>query len=146
MKSSEIYSSIDAPIKVWEKVHKSGDLSHLYVKPKKVTKKDVPKLQAAWEKIYDEYLSEFGLTETFADIMELKRQIALANLRVILTGDRIYVTEAKIKEIELAELERVAHSGSIMDAKKAIEMQYKFQLNMNTTSIREFYSYLKDIK
>ena len=141
----QIYDSLDAPVYVWEKVHKTLDLTYLLVKRKKVDEKLAKKLNLAWEKMYDEYLQEFGFSEAFLALKKKEMEIALIQCSLILTNDRSFETEIEIAEDELNALKNNLGASDFMDAKKAIEKNMKFQINMNTTSIREFYSYLNDL-
>ncbi len=141
-----MYDSLDMPAYYWVKVHDSADLSYLLIKRKKPTKTILEKLQKVWEKIYNEYLQEFGFSEAFVEIQEKKIQIAQFKIALVLTGDRINETEIELAEQELLELEKGMGKSNFMQAKMAIEKHFKFQINMMTTTAREFNAYLKDLK
>jgi hypothetical protein len=140
------YDSLDAPVFVWQKIHEDQDLSWLLIKKQKVTKAIMLKLQKAWDKIYDQFIKEFGLSESFLEILKKEAEIAKLKLKLVLTGDRINITWINIKEEELHEMKKGIGKAGFLDSKKAIEYKFKFQINVRTTSIKEFYSYLKDIK
>lgn len=145
----EFYDSLDAPVYVWEKVHESSDLSWLLVKRDagiKITKQLLSVLQDALEKIYNEYISEFGLSEEFVSIKQKQISIALKKCELIITGDRSLKTFIAVEELELQEMKKEIGKSSFMESKIAIENKFKFQLNMHTTTIREFHSYLKHLK
>lgn len=144
-KFPEVYDSIDAPIFVWYKVHDSSDLSWLLVKRKKVNKSLLKILEKAWEKIYNEYVSEFGFSENFRSLKEKELEIAKLQLDLILTNDRTLKIFIKQAQLELVDMQGGGNS-SFMESKIAIESHFKFQVNMMQTSIREFYSYLKHLK
>ena len=142
----EYYNTLDAPIYVWEKVHETNDPTWLLVKRNQVSNKIIELLKKAWEKIYDEYIKEFGLTESFLDIKRKEIEVAQLKLELILTGDRVLETFIEIAEEELAEMNKGNGKSNFMESKIAIENRFKFQINMHSTSIREFYSYLKHLK
>lgn len=145
----DIYDSLDAPVYVWEKVHATSDLSWLFVKRDagiKITKQFVAVLEKAWEKIYEEYISEFGLSEEFITIKQKQIGIALMKCELILTGDRTLETFIEIEEYELGLMQKEIGKSNFMESKIAIENKFKFQVNMRTTTIREFHSYLKHLK
>lgn len=142
----EHYDSLDAPVYIWSKVHETNDLSWLLIKRKKLNEKMRSLLEKVWEKIYDEYLSEFGFSEAFVSIKEKELQIVKMKLELILSGDRTLLTFIEIEEQDLAEMKKGISKASFMTSKIAIESKFKFQLNMMTTSIREFYSYIKHLK
>lgn len=145
MAKIEIYDSLDAPVSVWEKIHKTGDLSNLLVKPKKVDDKLQVRLDAAWEKMYNEYLEEFGFSESFKSLKSKEIEIALLKCKLIQTEDRGFETEIEIAELELEDLRMGISESDFKEAKIAIEKNLKFQINMSTTSIRDFYSYINDL-
>lgn len=141
----EIYDSIDAPVSVWEKVHNTGDLSNLLVKKTQVDDKLQIKLNNAWEKMYNEYLEVFGFSESFKGLKNKEIEIALLKCRLVQTGDRSFETEIEIAEIELEDLRKGISGSDFREAKIAIEKNMGFQINMNTTSIRDFYGYINDL-
>lgn len=142
----EHYSDLDAPVYVWNKVHETGDLSWLLVKRSKVSDAIRTSLLAVWERIYDEFMQEFGLSESFVQIKQKELEVARLKLKLILTGDRTQETFVEIAQIELDEMKKGMTKADFMGSKIAIENKFKFQINVHTTSIREFYSYLKNIK
>jgi hypothetical protein len=142
----EVYDSLDAPVFYWIKVHESGDLSWLLVKRKKLNKSLLKILVSAWENVYDQFLKEFGFSDGFEAILRKKIEIALMKCELIMTGDRSLETFIEIALEELKDLQVTMGKGNCMEAKIAIERHFKFQINLMTTSIREFYSYLNHIK
>lgn len=146
MAKVDIYDSLDAPVSVWEKIHKTGDLSHLLVKKREVTESIQKKLEDAWEKMYNEYLDEFGFSDSFKSLKSKEIEIALLKCRLIQTEDRSYETEIEIAELDLLDLQKGISDADFKEAKIVIEKNMGFQINMNTTSIRDFYTYLNDLK
>lgn len=146
LKLPEAYDSLDAPVFVWQKVHETSDVSWLLIKRKKLNAKLRSALQKIWEKIYDEYLAEFGFSEEFINIKDKELEIAKLQLQMILTGDRTKLAFIEIARIELDEMKKEIGKANFMTSKIAIENKFKFQINMMTTSIREFYSYIKNLK
>lgn len=140
----EAYDSLDAPVYVWEKVHSTSDLSYLLVKRKKIGEKILLYLKQCWEKLYDEYIAEFGFGDQFKRLIEKKKEIAEFRLLLIITKDRIYQTEIEIAEIELAEMEKFTGKSNFTQTKIAIEDRIKYQLGRDTT-IREFYTRLSQL-
>lgn len=140
------YDSLDAPVMIWERVHRTGDLSHLLLVKRRLTTRLTEQLQKVWENIYNEYLSEFGFSDDFISIKQKEVEIAMLKLQFIMDGDRSHDTFIEIAEIELNDLKEGSGKSDFMQTKIAIERTYKFQINMAKTSIREFYSYLKHLK
>ncbi len=142
----EHYDSLDAPIFVWNKVHETSDLSWLLVSRQPIVKPVRDILEKAWEKIYDEYLKEFGFSDQFLVIKEKEIEVAQLKLEYILTGNRTLLTWIAIGEDELTAMKGDVGRGDFMQSQIAIENKFKFQINEMTTSIRKFYSYLKQLK
>lgn len=140
------YDNLDAPIYIWEKIHFTNDLSWLLIKREKVNAQMLAALEKIWENIYDQYLAEFGFSETFIEIKKKEIEIAKLKLDLIITGDRINKTFIKVAENELDEMKKEIGKSDFMATKINIETRLKFQVNMMTTSIREFYSYIKHLK
>jgi CRISPR/Cas system-associated protein Cas5 (RAMP superfamily) len=146
MAKVEIYDSLDAPVIVWEKVHKTGDLSNLLISKTKINDNLQVKLEAAWEKMYNEYLEEFGFSDSFKSLKNKEIEIALLKCKLIQSEDRSFETEIEIAELELLDIKSEITESDFKEAKIAIEKNLKFQINMSTTSIREFYAYINDLK
>lgn len=145
-KEKLICSSIDDPVFYWMKIHDSGDLSWLLEKRKKAGKTLAEYLNKVWDKLYDEFLTEFGISESYESLLRKKIEIAQLQCEMAMTGDRSLLNFIGLAKRELADLEQPMGKSGSMQAKMAIEKHYGFQVNMKTTSIREFYSYLLEIK
>lgn len=145
MAKVEMYDNLDAPIIVWEKVNRTGDLSQLLIKKVKVDEKIERQLMDAWEKISNEFVDEFGFSDTFLAMKKKEIEIALLQCKLVETDDRSIETDIEIAEIELESIRKEISGTHFRDAKIAIEKTMKFQINMNTTSIRDFYQYLKEL-
>lgn len=145
MPKVELYDSLDAPVYVWDKIHSGGDMSCLIVNKKKVKSVPITHLQEAFDRMYNEYIEEFGFGESFKSIKMKEIEIARLKCRLIQTDDRAYETEIEIAELELDELKKELAGSKLSEIKIGIEKKMGFQLNMMTTSIREFYMYLKAV-
>lgn len=147
----EHYSSIDhLPILSWEKIHKTGgDISHLLVKPRKISNSQKNKLVKVWQNICDQYIDEFGLSEHLKSIADLQGKIGRLKIKKISTGDTSLENIIRVEEIKIEALnQRIKESSyDIYKAKQMIEKHIGggFRLAMVNTTVREFYSYLKDI-
>ncbi len=141
----KVYDSLDAPAYIWDRVHSTSDLSWLMVKKKNVSRGIRSRLEKAWEKIYEEYIKEFGFSENLLSIKEKETEIALLKCELILTDNRTLKIFIKAAEEELQDLRGGIDKSNFMESKIAIESKFKFQINTMQTSIREFYSYLKHL-
>jgi hypothetical protein len=138
-KTAKYYDSIDnCPIGIFQKVLSGGDSSMLCYegKPNKV------KQHNAWELIFNEYVKEFGLPEQYTRYLAM--MVRVINLYDIAYNQnkRSNITKAKILELKAnLELNNDAKiSFSVTLAQVSKEMGFK--LDQNTTTVREFYSYV----
>jgi len=147
-KLPEHWENIDAPVFIWMKIHETNDLSWLLKEKKKINEAETKKLSEIWEKIYDEFISTFGFSDSFQAIIKKRIYIAHRKLKMIIENDRTYLPFINKAKDELAELmKRVGNNkGDFMKTKVAIESKLKFQIDLHKTSIREYYSYLQSLK
>lgn len=146
MAKIEIYDNLDAPVHVWERVLTTDDYSYLLVKRKKPDDKLQVKLDAAWLKMYSEFIDEFGFSEQFIERLKKEVEIAILNCELVKTDDRGFETEIEIAQIELDGMNIEKTRSNFIELKIAIEKSLGFQLNMRETTIREFYGYLNELK
>lgn len=143
----DYYSGIDdMPAYNWFMVHETGDLGFVFQQYQKVNESTRPKLSEIWDGVYESYIRVFGFTESFLRIQALKRKISILKCELAITGDRFNNTLIRSTEYELSQLQLMVKSGDYMEAKKAIDKSVRFQIDLKKTSVREFYSYLKDIQ
>lgn len=143
------YKSIDEmPIYNWNKIHETGDLRYMLHEKKTIEPYEFRFLLKRWKKIYEEYVSRFGLSEDFLSILELEKNIALLKIEKAERGDENMQTFIEIDEIKLqkkrAELSGV--QSDFYDIKAAIESNLGFHIDPKKCTVVEFYSYLKNIK
>lgn len=139
------HDSLDMPVFIWDKVHTTGDLSHLLIKKVKITAKIRSLLEKTWGNIYDLFIKEFGFNESFLEIKQKEIELAILQNRLIIEKDRILETWIDIAKEELRELQKANTKSNFMESKMAIESKFKFQINMQSTSVKEFYYYLKKV-
>jgi len=61
------------PIYNWWKINSTGDLSFVLVKQKKLNATQKKVLDKYWKMIFDDYISIFGFSEDFIEIIEQKK-------------------------------------------------------------------------
>jgi len=71
----------------------AGELKYARTEGKGTSRQD----KMAWERIYDSYLKEYGLTGLHKKAMMLMKEIALIRLEYVITQDRRKLTDAEIK-------------------------------------------------
>jgi VIT1/CCC1 family predicted Fe2+/Mn2+ transporter len=96
----------------------------------------------AFEDIQRQLVDRFGISENFAEILELRREICELQCEVAITENRFQNTFIRIKEQELEQL--LAIKGSTNEELKTIiEKWLGFKLNLQQISVVEWFTYLK---
>lgn len=145
--SGKYYEGIDyLPIFNWWKIHETGETEYLLYEKKKANKIQKVVLARLWEKIYDEYIVRFGLSEEFADILKKQKEIARLIVERITTGDKSILTLIKIAELELEMIEKRIAKGDFNMMKGYMEQGLGFSIDTRKTTVAEFYSYIKVLK
>lgn len=141
------FTSIDElPIIKWEKIHDTGNVQHLLVKARAISEEEKTELMKVWNLIYEEYLKVFGFSDQFISIMQIKVRIAKITLKKIVTQDESLVNFIADEERKMKLLMAMNRPSDVFKAKKAIEAQMKIYIPLKEVSVREFCSYLKDLK
>ncbi len=138
------YDSLDAPVFVWYKFHTTKDISWLLVKTRSITKRIGIALQAALNKMYNEYFTEFGYSAEFLKLKRKELEIALLRLEMIQSDSRANETWIQVAEMELSDLKGKEVKSDFLKSKITLEKHLKYQIDMQKTSIREYYTYLKN--
>lgn len=142
-KSFKCYDSIDnLVIGLWVKIHKTGDLT-LLSKEKK-TKYSFAELLKAWEKINDEYLESFGLSEEQEYVLRERRMAAIEKANYIINGMTHHLTHAEVHE-QNANFNPIKVEGTnIVQNMARLTKHYGVRLKENELTVREYYTYLKE--
>jgi hypothetical protein len=130
----------NCPILIFDKINKTGDIRLLIVdKAINISDKELLKI---WEKIFDEYIEIFGISETYVNwIMYMQEAIRLYDEAINEDKPHLY-TMAQVKEIEASEmLTATVEDINITCAK--ISRELGFAVNPLKTTVSEFYSYIK---
>ena len=142
----EHWDSIDTlPIYNWMKVHESGDFAYLMRSKSKVAEWELKGLEKVWRKLYENYIERFGYSESFVQIMEKKREIALLIVRQIEKNDKSMNTFITIAEKELEELEKDG-TMDFYTGKSLLEKSLGFHIDIHKMSVAEYYSHFQLVK
>lgn len=139
------YSSITAmPLANWFRIEETNDLGHLLKFYRKVTKPaERIALYAVWQKITDEFIEAFGVTDEYRKIMMLRMQIRIAEIEHAITDDGIYLTEKSIYEHQLQELtgkrDKSDHDTGVILASKYMG----YHIDKCKITVKEFYTILR---
>lgn len=135
------YDSIyNCPIGIFDRIVKSRDYSLLLISGKKKRKFD---FENVWEKIYDQFIEKFGLSEKFKDYIRYKLEALKLYKLAYLNGQRDKIPMAQVRMIQanesLGEYESDLNRIAFQIAK------HIGRIDTNVVSVDEFYSYLKEI-
>ena len=137
---AKYYDSIDnCPIAIFNSILKSKDVKFLTIKGKAKIKT----LQKAWEKIFNEYLEEYGLPEKYKKYLELNITASKLYNEAYNKNQRHKKTLAKVRELEAEEIfkDQKEEDFDLLVAK--IEKNQGFNIDPYSVSVRKFYSYVK---
>ena len=135
------YSSIDElPLKNWRAITEKGQIEH--------TRKnvDVGTLELDIkhdDKIQDSYLKEFGLSDDFKRILELKADIADAQCDLVIKDDRFIQNRINRLTRELKELQEDKVGADMDEIIHYLETWRKIEINEDTMSTRKFFKLVK---
>lgn len=149
-KKEKFYTSIDElPIYNWFKIKSENNLKWLqkgsdYL----LTKKNTQKAIAIFDLIQDEFIKSFGINEEYKYVLEKQRDLLILKSDLILQEDTSLLTFIEIaeKELELISSDDKQSPNGINDGKVNIEKYLGFKIDLKTTTVLEYYSYVEDIK
>lgn len=138
MLRAKYYNNIDTmPIYNYLKVVEDSNYSYLIVKNGLFG--DITK---AFENIQRQLVDRFGISESYAELLELQREICELKCEVAITGNRFQNTFIRIKEAEIERLNQIKGSTS-QEIKIYLEKWLKFPLNLHKLSVAEWFAYIK---
>lgn len=139
-KEFNCYDSIkNLPIDVWFDIHETGDLLLLFKEPEKAYLTD--KLNILFDKIYNEFLEKFGLSEEYLTELEQKKYIAELQADYIITGQRhlrTLIAVAKERNNTLPKVKKPKNIGVIL---AQLGKYYGYHLNEKIT-VYQYYSHI----
>ena len=107
-----------------------------------------PEMDQFWfEKIYDEYIAEFGLSKLHIKLLEAMKKKAMLELDFIITQNRFKLTEI---DIQIARLESMMrNNGSGMTIEQSLIHLSKWMqtwINAKQISVREYFNLMHEFK
>lgn len=139
----ETYNSGDElPIKIWFKIHETGDLS-LLCKNEPIYFEG---LEILFEKIYDEFISRFGFSDEYLSDLERKKRLANLQADFIITKQRHFKTLIAIEKEIQQQNETSAGKQDLEITLAKISKYYGFKLSSRDLTVAEYYSYINNIE
>jgi hypothetical protein len=135
------YVSIgDLPVFIFDQINKTGDFSLLLkTKEKKINQIELEKV---WENIYNEFIAEFGISETLLLYLKNMRMAINYYIKAYIQGDRTALNLAKVRVNDAEQIFK-QESKSSNNIYAIVSKYMGFRINPMEISTREFYQYLK---
>lgn len=142
LKHIETYTSIDdLPIKIWFKIHDTGDLSILCLNEPIY----FDGLELIFEKIYNEFIEKFGFSDEYLSDLASKKRLANLQADLIITGQRHFKTMIAIEK-EIMKQNALDYQKNDLDSTLAkMSKYYGFKLSSRDLTVTEYYSYINNI-
>jgi hypothetical protein len=140
MKHQNYYKGIDdLPLYNWIKCNDG------YLKFTRKNETGSPEMDVVtWQNIYNEYLNEFGLSETYKRMLNAMKKKAILELDFVLTGDRFKLTEIEIEETRLkAMLQNGGKGMTIEESLIYISKWLGTWLNTKQITVREYFNLIE---
>jgi len=129
------------PIWNWQEILKTGDLKHLFISGSgRVSKK----LADLWDNLQDEYITEFGLDDSFKKQLRLLKEKAILNYNYILTKDPFINTQLSIVDADLDSL-NTGKSTSFYETKSYLEKYKGYRMQIKEITVIEWFTDLKNM-
>ena len=140
-----IYDSIETlPIWNWNKIQNTSNLDFLLINKSNKKNKYVKDLESIWLKIQNEYIDRYDVSDVYKKLIEIKSNIALHKIDFYLYNKKVARTYWRIEEIKLKDLlsdKETSFESSLI----AIKRYMGFNLNPKTTTVMEYFDYIKEI-
>ena len=98
-----------------------------------------------WQRVYDQYIEKYGLSELYQKLLETMRKKALIELDFVETRDRFKITEISILEEKLKNM--VNNNGKGMSIDQSLVHLSKwlgYRVDIFKTTVAEYFTLLKE--
>ena len=141
LKASDYYEDIDElPLFNWIKCT-SNELTYVRRDKNGTEEEDIE----AWEKIYDSYILEYGLSDMYKKLLNAMRKKALLEVDFIITRERFKLTEI---EMQIANLDAMLmNKGSGITIEQSLIHLSKWigsWVNVKTITTREYFNLMEE--
>jgi hypothetical protein len=93
-----------------------------------------------WVRLYDEYLSRYGLNRKYEKYLRVLKERALLQADFVLTRDRFKLTEIDIKTAEIDQIQRGFQSGQKIETTLIfISRWLGFHVNAKQVTVTEYF-------
>ena len=141
LKAFDYYADIDElPLSNWIKCT-SNELTYVRKGEDGNEENDI----IAWEKIYDSYIKEYGLSDVYKKLLNAMKKKALLEVDFIITRERFKLTEI---EMQIANLDAMLmNKGSGITIEQSLIHLSKWMgswINVKTITTREYFNLMEE--
>ena len=142
MKKDYFDSIEDLPIWNWWKIADSGNL--IYMQKLDYYDKEDYSIKAfeLWNKVQNEYLEEFGITDEFRQVLSLKKKWIKAKTDYLLTGERFKLTEIDIIDAQIKDTTANKIDVDKEDTLIVLEQKLNRELDPKKVSVKKYFKYI----
>lgn len=97
-----------------------------------------------WEKIYDSYIEEFGLSPVYKKLLGAIKEKALLELDYVITKEKFKLTEIEISVVKLQSM--MANNGSGISIEEALIHVSKWMgtwIDVKKVTVRDYFNLMK---
>jgi len=129
------------PINNWRLILETGDLKYLFKSRKgRVSNRCIDH----WDTLQQEYLDEFGIEESYKQILRLEKKLLNLNLDFVIERDRFLLNMIKITEADIKAL-KSEESVKFYEMLDHVEKYKGFAIDPDKYSVKKWYYSLKNI-
>lgn len=146
---AKVYTSIsELPIYNWRMINETDDLRFLLAvrnpTSKTLTGEVLNELSETWQKVFDEFIDTFGISDNYRDMIELRIQLMQLKIEQAVDGidNRTFIEICEWKIKRLAEKMNDG-SASFESVQAYVEKYLRFPINETRCSVSKYYNYLK---
>ena len=131
------------PLFNWRMINEKNDLTYLRIDKSKGSESEDIKV---WEVLLDSYYKEFGLSDDYEIILELKMDLALLQNDFAISGNNFLKNRIRHLTEQVQELIDRPVEGDLMSAINSISKWQGYRVNQKEVSTNEFMYLLRDFK
>lgn len=142
-KQPKYYQSIDEmPVYNWFKINETNDTRWMLLDK---NKEPDNKATEAFQKVLDEYIDTFGISENYLRRLELKKELICHMTDLEITKDRFIENFIDQINTELSQLDKKEETRNTNSGKVHLEKYMGFRINTKETTVKEYYEYMGEM-
>ncbi len=131
----------EMPINNWRLILETGDLKYLFKSKKgRVSNRCIEH----WDTLQQEYLDEFGLDETYKQLLRFQNKLMQLNLDFVISRDRFLLNLIKMTEADIDNL-KSNEEIKFYDMLDHVEKYKGFAIDPDKYSTKKWYYSLKNL-